>query len=106
MFFRKLNWNVVGWFKIVSAISYTIIAAGVIKVVKVKPNDRGSEGSVILVVEAAAAPAAKPAAPAPAAAAVPAARRRRRVPARRPARLWRKRSRSGGSDRPCPRIAA
>jgi len=32
MFFRKLNWNVVGWFKIVSAISYTIIAAGAIMI--------------------------------------------------------------------------
>jgi preprotein translocase SecF subunit len=30
MFFRRLNWNVVGWFKIVSAISYAIILAGVI----------------------------------------------------------------------------
>jgi preprotein translocase SecF subunit len=32
VFFRKLNWNVVGWFKIVSAISYTIIAAGAIMI--------------------------------------------------------------------------
>jgi preprotein translocase SecF subunit len=32
MFFRKLNWNIVGWFKIVSAISYTIIAAGALMV--------------------------------------------------------------------------
>ena len=44
--------------------------AGLVKEVKVKPNDRVSEGSVILVVEAAGAaavaPAAKPAAPAPA----------------------------------------
>ncbi len=28
MFFRRLNWNIVGWFKIVSAISYIIIAFG------------------------------------------------------------------------------
>ncbi len=28
MFFRRLNWNVVGWFRIVSFISYLIIAAG------------------------------------------------------------------------------
>ena len=51
--------------------------AGLVKEVKVKPNDRVSEGSVIVVVEAAgaaaAAPAAKPAAPAPAPAPVPAA---------------------------------
>jgi len=32
VFFRKLNWNVVGWFKIVSAISYTVIAAGAIMI--------------------------------------------------------------------------
>ena len=32
MFFRRLNWNVVGWFKLVSAISYTIIAAGAIMI--------------------------------------------------------------------------
>jgi preprotein translocase SecF subunit len=32
MFFRKLNWNIVGWFKIVSAISYTIIAAGALMI--------------------------------------------------------------------------
>jgi preprotein translocase SecF subunit len=30
MFFRRLNWNVVGWFRTVSAISYAIILAGVI----------------------------------------------------------------------------
>ncbi len=29
MFFRRLNWNVVGWFKIVSAISYCIIGLGI-----------------------------------------------------------------------------
>ncbi len=29
MFFRRLNWNVVGWFRIVSNISYAIILAGV-----------------------------------------------------------------------------
>ncbi len=28
MFFRRLNWNVVGWFRVVSLISYLIIAAG------------------------------------------------------------------------------
>ncbi|MFN2449147.1 MAG: protein translocase subunit SecF [Candidatus Baltobacteraceae bacterium] len=28
MFFRKLNWNVVGWFRVVSFISYLVIAAG------------------------------------------------------------------------------
>ncbi len=28
MFFRRLNWNIVGWFRIVSAISYLIIACG------------------------------------------------------------------------------
>ena len=28
MFFRKLNWNIVGWFRTVSLISYIIIAAG------------------------------------------------------------------------------
>jgi preprotein translocase SecF subunit len=28
MFFRRLNWNVVGWFRTVSAISYIIIAIG------------------------------------------------------------------------------
>ena len=28
MLFRKLNWNIVGWFKIVSAISYLIIGIG------------------------------------------------------------------------------
>ena len=32
MFFRRLNWNVVGWFKIVSAISYTIIGAGALMI--------------------------------------------------------------------------
>ena len=26
MFFRRLNWNIVGWFRIVSTISYLIIA--------------------------------------------------------------------------------
>ena len=30
MFFRRLNWNVVGWFRTVSAISYAIIGLGVI----------------------------------------------------------------------------
>ncbi len=30
MFFRRLNWNVVGWFRTVSAISYAIIALGAI----------------------------------------------------------------------------
>src|SRR5664279_2673551 len=29
MFFRRLNWNVVGWFNTVSYISYAIIALGV-----------------------------------------------------------------------------
>lgn len=29
MFFRRLNWNVVGWFRTVSLISYLIIAAGI-----------------------------------------------------------------------------
>ncbi|MGA8575259.1 MAG: protein translocase subunit SecF [Candidatus Cybelea sp.] len=29
MLFRRLNWNIVGWFKIVSAISYLVIALGV-----------------------------------------------------------------------------
>lgn len=29
MFFRRLNWNVVGWFRTVSAISYVIIGLGV-----------------------------------------------------------------------------
>ncbi len=29
MFFRRLNWNVVGWFRIVSAISYLVIGLGV-----------------------------------------------------------------------------
>jgi len=29
MFFRKLNWNIVGWFRTVSLISYLIIAAGI-----------------------------------------------------------------------------
>ena len=29
MFFRRLNWNVVGWFRIVSLISYLVIAAGI-----------------------------------------------------------------------------
>jgi preprotein translocase SecF subunit len=29
MFFRRLNWNVVGWLKIVSIISYAIIALGI-----------------------------------------------------------------------------
>ena len=28
MFFRRLNWNVVGWFRVVSLISYLVIAAG------------------------------------------------------------------------------
>jgi preprotein translocase SecF subunit len=28
MFFRRLNWNVVGWFRTVSLISYAVIAAG------------------------------------------------------------------------------
>jgi len=29
MFFRRLNWNVVGWLRIVSIISYAIIACGI-----------------------------------------------------------------------------
>jgi preprotein translocase subunit SecF len=29
VFFRKLNWNIVGWFKTVQTISYLVIAAGV-----------------------------------------------------------------------------
>jgi len=29
MFFRRLNWNIVGWFRIVSAISYVVIGLGV-----------------------------------------------------------------------------
>jgi preprotein translocase SecF subunit len=29
MFFRRLNWNVVGWFRVVSAISYAVIALGI-----------------------------------------------------------------------------
>jgi preprotein translocase SecF subunit len=29
MFFRRLNWNIVGWLKIVSIISYTIIGLGI-----------------------------------------------------------------------------
>jgi preprotein translocase SecF subunit len=29
MFFRRLNWNIVGWFRIVSAISYLVIAVGI-----------------------------------------------------------------------------
>ena len=33
MFFRRLNWNVVGWFKTVSAISYAIIFLGVLALV-------------------------------------------------------------------------
>ncbi len=28
MFFRRLHWNIVGWFKIVSTVSYLVIAAG------------------------------------------------------------------------------
>ena len=28
MLFRRLNWNIVGWFRIVSAISYVVIALG------------------------------------------------------------------------------
>jgi len=32
MFFRRLNWNIVGWFKIVSAISYAVIIAGLIAI--------------------------------------------------------------------------
>src|SRR5579862_3441421 len=30
MFFRRLNWNVVGWFHTVSIISYVVIFAGVL----------------------------------------------------------------------------
>ncbi len=30
MFFRRLNWNVVGWFRTVSLISYAVIALGVV----------------------------------------------------------------------------
>jgi len=33
MFFRRLNWNVVGWFRTVSAISYAIIFMGVLALV-------------------------------------------------------------------------
>jgi preprotein translocase SecF subunit len=33
MFFRRLNWNVVGWFRTVSAISYVVIFAGVLALV-------------------------------------------------------------------------
>lgn len=33
MFFRRLNWNVVGWFKTVSATSYAIIFAGILALV-------------------------------------------------------------------------
>ncbi|MHB8141636.1 MAG: protein translocase subunit SecF [Vulcanimicrobiaceae bacterium] len=29
MFFRKLNWNIVGWFRIVSTISYLVIGLGI-----------------------------------------------------------------------------
>ena len=47
--------------------------AGVVKEIKVKVNDKVSEGSVILVVEASGAPATAPAAPAAAAAPSPAA---------------------------------
>ena len=32
MFFRHLKWNVVGWFKTVSLISYSIIAAGALMI--------------------------------------------------------------------------
>ena len=28
MLFRRLNWNIVGWFRVVSTISYLIIALG------------------------------------------------------------------------------
>ncbi len=28
MLFRRLNWNIVGWFQIVSTISYLVIALG------------------------------------------------------------------------------
>ena len=33
MFFRRLNWNIVGWFRIVSLISYIIIGAGLASMV-------------------------------------------------------------------------
>ncbi|HET7814498.1 MAG TPA: protein translocase subunit SecF [Candidatus Baltobacteraceae bacterium] len=33
MFFRKLNWNVVGWFRTVSLISYVVIALGIASMV-------------------------------------------------------------------------
>ena len=33
MFFRRLNWNIVGWFRVVSAISYAIIGAGALMIV-------------------------------------------------------------------------
>jgi len=33
MFFRRLNWNIVGWFRIVSLISYLIIGAGLASMV-------------------------------------------------------------------------
>ena len=29
MLFRRLNWNIVGWFRIVSTISYLVIALGI-----------------------------------------------------------------------------
>ena len=32
MFFRRLNWNIVGWFRIVSAISYAVIIAGLVAI--------------------------------------------------------------------------
>ncbi|MGH7662629.1 MAG: protein translocase subunit SecF [Vulcanimicrobiaceae bacterium] len=32
MFFRRLNWNIVGWFKIVSAISYAVILSGLVAI--------------------------------------------------------------------------
>ncbi len=28
MLFRRLNWNIVGWFRIISTISYLVIAIG------------------------------------------------------------------------------
>ncbi len=32
MFFRRLNWNIVGWFRIVSTISYAVIVAGLVAI--------------------------------------------------------------------------
>jgi len=32
VFFRRLNWNIVGWFRIVSTISYAVIVAGLVAI--------------------------------------------------------------------------